>query len=233
MPPTIEIIPAILPASFKDLQKTLTRLQGVAPRVQVDVVDGVYAHAKTWPYKDSGTFETIVKEERGLPFWESLDYQFDLMIADPAAEIERYVSAGATQVVIHTNSPSAEAALQRMVDKRDEMGSYPVQVGVAVGVDTQPDVLEPFEAQFDFVQVMGIAREGRQGEPFNIHALYLLERLRARYPSLPLQVDGGVTKENVRQLVLAGATRLVVGSALWKEEDPGEAYRTLYTEANH
>ncbi len=228
----IEIIPAILPHSFKDLQEHVERLQGVAPRVQVDLVDGSYARGKTWPYRDHATFEKLVSEEHGLPHWERVDYQFDLMVADPAAQILDFIAAGATSVVLHARSETALQALQQIVDRRDQMGTFAVQAGVALGDKQQPDALEPFESQFDFVQVMGIDHEGKQGEAFDQHALYLVERVRARYPLVPIQVDGGVSPENALALVAAGATRLIVGSAIFKEEDPAAAYKELYNMVN-
>jgi pentose-5-phosphate-3-epimerase len=85
----------------------------------------------------------------------------------------------------------------------------------------------------DFVQVMGIDRIGRQGEPPDIHhrEIALVERLRRRYPSLTIQVDGGVAP-HVKELVRAGANRLIVGSAIVHAKNPGEVYKKLYTEAN-
>ncbi len=228
----VEILPAILPSSFADLQSHIELLQGVAPRVQVDVVDGHYAKGKTWPYRDHATFEKIVFQEHGLPAWEQVDYQFDLMINDPAAEIKNYVMAGATQVVLHARSTTALDALRSIVERRDEMGTFGVAAGIALGARSQPDDLEPFESQFDFIQVMGIEHEGKQGEPFDQHALYLIERLRARYPQSPIQVDGSVTEETIPKLVAAGATRLVVGHAIFTAEDPVAAYKQLYNVAN-
>ena len=67
---------------------------------------------------------------------------------------------------------------------------------------------------------------------YDVHALHLLERLRLRYPDLPLQVDGGVTLDNVHSIVKAGATRLVVGSAIFKTDDPITAIKELQAEAN-
>ncbi len=228
----VEIIPAILPGSFKDLQEHVELLQGVAPRVQVDIVDGHYAHGRTWPYRDHESFEKIVTEEHGLPSWDSVDYQFDLMVVDPAVEINNFVTAGATQLVLHSRSASTGAALQAIVDRRDQMGTFAVAAGIALPVRAQPDELEPFESQFDFVQVMGIEHEGKQGEPFDKHALFLIERVHARYPLLPIQVDGGVSEETIAELVAAGATRLVVGSAIFKADDPVAAYKALYNKAN-
>lgn len=228
----IEIIPAILPHSFADLQEHIDLLQGVAPRVQVDIVDGHYAHGKTWPYKDAATFEKLVNEEHGLPSWDAVDYQFDLMVVDPAQEVMRYVTAGATQLVLHARSATTLAALQALVDRRDEMGTFAVAAGIGLGSRSQPDELEPFESQFDFVQVMGIEHEGKQGQAFDKHALFLIERIRARYPLVPIQVDGGVTQETIPLLVAAGATRLVVGHAIFEASDPSAAYKELYNRAN-
>lgn len=231
----IEILPAIMPSSFKDLQEHIERLQGAAPRVQVDVVDGDYVYGKTWPYKDHASFATLVEEEHGLPQWDKIDYQFDLMVKHPEGVIKDYITVGATQLVLHAGAPGAQEALQQIVDRRDEMGVFSIAVGIALPAHGQLEDLASFEAQFDFVQVMGIDREGKQGEPFDKHyrAVYLLERLRQRYPLLPLQVDGGVTKELVPRLVQAGAQRLVCGSAIFKEDDPAAAYKELYTIANH
>lgn len=224
----IQIIPAVLPQSFKDLEVHLAPLKDSIRLAQVDIVDGHYAKGASWPYRDTATFEKIAKEERGLPFWDTIDFQFDLMIQHPDLVLKEYLDAGASHIVLHARSEGVEKALQLIVDMRtEEIGSFSVHGGMALGPNDQPDVLLPFEAQFDFVQVMGIDREGRQGEPFDKRALYLVERLRARYPKLPIQVDGGVTKENARELVAAGATGLVVGSAIVKADDPLAAYQAF------
>ena len=224
----IEIIPAVLPQSFKDLEAQLAPLAGTVRQAQVDVVDGRYARGKSWPYRDRASFERLVEQEHGLPFWDKIDFQFDLMINNPQLVLKEYIAAGASQLILHAASAGAEEALQMIVDMRtDEIGNFSVRAGIALGPQDQPDALEPFESQFDFVQVMGIDREGRQGEPFDKKALYLVERLRARYPKLPIQVDGGVSLQNARELVAAGASRLVVGSAIVKAEDPLAAYQEV------
>lgn len=228
----IEIIPAVLPRSWKELEEGLERVRGMTRRVQIDVVDGDFAHGKTWPYKDGDKFAAIVEQEHGLPFWEELDFEFDLMVADPAEAFMDYVHAGASRVVVHAASSTAVHAAQQLIDLNEESGAFSVQVGVALGAHQSPDDLEPFESQYDFVQVMGIDTVGKQGEPFSQKALFLLERLRHRYPLLPLQVDGGVRLDNVQQLVAAGATRLIAGSAIFGAPDAAAAYKELYNRAN-
>lgn len=228
----VEIIPAVLPHDYASLEEALGRLRGVARHVQVDIVDGYFAKGKTWPYRDGAKFAEIVQQEHGIPFWEELDFEFDLMVDDPAAVGLDYVKAGASRVIVHASSKTAKAAVDQLSGLRDEDESFRIELGIALGCLENPDGLEPFAEQFDFVQVMGIEHIGKQGEPLAQKAIYLLERLRHRYPSMPLQVDGGVRVENVERLVGAGATRLVSGSAIMGAEDPKAAYEALYNEAN-
>lgn len=228
----IDIIPAVLPQSWDELEAGLGRLRGVAKHVQIDIVDGHFVKHKTWPYRDGERFAGIVQQERGIPYWEEIDFEFDLMVADPAAAALDYVHAGASRLIIHAASKTAVPAIANLSSLRDDADGSGVLIGVALGCDEQPDALEPFELQFDFVQVMGIEHIGKQGEPLALKAIHLIERLRHRYPQLPIQVDGGVKLEHVARLVAAGATRLVAGSAILGAEDAKAAYEALYNEAN-
>lgn len=230
----IEIIPAILRKSFKDIERDLERVHGVAPRVQIDVVDGRFAHGATWPYHDRESFEKILAEEEGLPHWQDFDFEFDLMIEDPHLRVMDFVRAGASRVVIHADSHGAVEGLRKVADLREDdgRGAFSVSTGLALLPNMQPDVLDSFDTLYDYVQVMGIDHVGKQGQPFDDHALALIERLRRRYPDLPIQVDGGVSAEHIPALVRAGATSLIVGSAIFGADDAIAAYKALYTEAN-
>ncbi len=230
---SVEIIPAVLPKSFKDLEEHLGRVRGASTLAQVDVVDGRFARNRTWPYRDRSTFDTIVKEEQGLPFWDEFEFEFDLMIDNPHERVMDFVHAGASRIIVHAKAPGAVEALQLLADVReDDQGAFTVTTGLALMPDMQPDVLEQFDAIFDFVQVMGIDRVGFQGEAFNKRALYLVERLRRRYPNLQIQVDGAVGIDNAHALVKAGATRLIVGHAIFDADDPKAEMEKLTAEAN-
>lgn len=229
----IEIIPAILPKSFEDLEDKLgvlhsAGIQDVHKLVQIDVVDGHYASHKTWPYKDADTFEKIVSEESGLPLWEVFDFEFDLMVRNAKEVILDYVHAGASRIIVHAHAEGAYEALQALSDVRDtDDGPFTVKTGLALMSGDSPDVVQEFDGLYDFVQVMGVEHIGRQGEPFENKTLILVERLRHRYPDLPIQVDGGVSLEHVKALVDAGVTRLVVGSAIFTADNVREAYDAL------
>ena len=230
--PPIEIIPAVLVKRWDDLRQALEQVRSVAHKVQIDVVDGKFVHGKTWPYTDPDQFEEITREEAGMPFWEEIDFEFDLMLQYPDDELHKYVRAGASRIVLHLGSENIGEAFHRLISAREDEGGQGIAVGIAILPTTPIEALEPFEGQFDFVQVMGIEHVGKQGEPFDIHAQYLVERLHRRYPGLPLQVDGGVQLANARALVRAGAHRLIVGSAIFKSDDPAAAYNALVAEVN-
>ncbi len=228
-----EIIPAVLPHDFKALDEGIARAVGLGPMVQIDIVDGHYAKPKSWPYKDGAQFDRISAQEEGLPHWEQLDFEFDLMVNEPDKVVLDYVRAGAARIVVHAGAPGAGRALSALASLNErEGGANVVMAGVALGVDEHPDALLPLGDQFDYVQVMGIEHEGRQGEEMDPRIMTLIERLRRRYERLPIQVDGGVRLKHVRPLVAAGATRLVCGSAIFGADDPKAAYEALYNEVN-
>ena len=225
----IEIIPAILPHSFEELEDALSRLCGVTREVQLDVVDGHHAAAVTWPLdggKSRAQFERIAAQEEGLPFWEDFDFEVDLMLKDPLSALHAWTSAGVARIVIHADS---DCALEVAQAAREE---GVVGVGIALRCDAPPAALAPFHGLYDYVQVMGIATVGYQGQPPDERALALVRQLRALYPDLMIQVDGGVRKENIRALRDAGVNRLIVGSAILKSSDPARAIKELQSEAN-
>ena len=79
----------------------------------------------------------------------------------------------------------------------------------------------------DYVQFMGIARIGRQGQMFDRRVLEKVRTFHSQYPKIPIQVDGGVTLESGRALVALGVTNLISGSALLRAADPAVALANL------
>lgn len=225
----VEVIPAVLPKTFDDLERALGVIHAATAVVQIDVVDGEFAQTKTWPYGSNAHAEEVFSGGEGLPFWENLDFEFDLMVENPEQEALRFIAVGASRIVVHAANNRAYSALESLQEVRN--GDFQTQVGIALLPSASLEALEPFAGLYDYVQVMGIDTVGFQGQPFNAQALELLRTLRKQFPELPLQVDGGVTNERVSALVAAGATRLIVGSAVFNAPDPVAALEALYTQA--
>ncbi|HEX8993822.1 MAG TPA: hypothetical protein VF803_01065, partial [Candidatus Paceibacterota bacterium] len=214
-----------------DIEARLEQIRGSdVPLVQLDVVDGVYARNRTWPYTDAEgkeEFARIVSQEEGLPLWDDFDYEIDLMAAHPALEVEKWVDAGAVRVVVHLDADGAREALEKLRPYRGGDDSLGIKVGVALSSTASVDELLPIEGLYDFVQVMGIERVGFQGQSFDPRCAEVIKALRAKYPDLQIQVDGGVKEDNAHILTEAGANRLVVGGAIFGSLTPRRALEEL------
>ncbi|NQV88110.1 MAG: hypothetical protein HQ402_00955 [Parcubacteria group bacterium] len=218
-----EIIPAIMPDDFMDLKEKMSLVSGVVPLVQVDVMDGKFVTRKTWPYKDvpDPDFEAILAEDIGFPQWEELDFEVDLMISRSEDVWQDWVKAGAKRIIFHIESL---AEPERFLDEVRENSVSPdsifyVEIGLAIDIDTPNEILDPVISKADFVQCMGIATIGKQGEPFDERVLEKINDLRNKYPDLIISVDGGVNLETALPLIEAGANRLVAGSAIFLSDD--------------
>jgi ribulose-phosphate 3-epimerase len=110
---------------------------------------------------------------------------------------------------------------------RDIGGEKVVQLGLALNPDTPLDAILPYMEKIDFVQCMGIAKIGYQGQPFDDRVLERVNTIRIKYPNMPISIDGGVNHETAGLLKHAGATRLVAGSAIFGAEDIAAAIEEL------
>lgn len=211
------IIPAILPRSRDDLADKLLRLEGIVREVQIDIVDGKFAMPASWPYLNPG--EPAHDTRDPLPFLGSLRFEMDLMTEMPEDQIARWVNAGAHRITLHAES--TRRLPQLLEEFRTEYGhdkSFApglLSLGLAINLHTDISLIEPYLDECDYVQFMGIAEIGKQGEPFDKSVIMKIATFRKKYPDMPIQVDGGVSLETAPALLSAGVSRLIVGSDLW------------------
>ncbi len=228
----IEIIPAILPNDLDDLRDHMAKVSGLVPLVQIDICDGKFVPSKSWPYIKGGIeeFARIKAEDEGFPFWDSLDFEVDMMIRKPEEVVHNWVMAGAKRLILHIES--APDILKTIEDLRGEYGTakeeaFGLEIGVALDIKTPNEevykildmVDEDGNSIIDFVQFMGIDNVGFQGQEFNDQVLEKISDLRGNYPEIPISVDGGVSFDNAADLISAGATRLISGSTIFESGD--------------
>lgn len=215
------IVPAILPTSREDLDARLLRLHGVTDHVQVDIVDGRFVTPASWPYAQHEDVQKLTEES--LPELGSFRFEIDLMTEEPEKAIGPWIRAGATRITVHAETTRKLPELIRNFqvtyghDKNFAPGL--IAFGLAVNLATDTSLIEPYLEHCDYVQFMGIARIGKQGEPFSADVIPKIHTFHRKYPDMPIQVDGGVSRSSAQRLIEAGASRLVVGSALWNAPD--------------
>jgi ribulose-phosphate 3-epimerase len=224
----VEIIPAIMPESFSDLETKLALVAGHVSSVQLDIMDGDFVPPKTWPYVNgSNFFGPLLSESQGLPYWDKLDFEIDLMVSNPEKVIDDWITAGAARIIVHIESSQD---LRETVRKFRERFAYPVrgekadiELGLALNIITPTDVILPYLEDIDFVQFMGIDRIGYQGEVFDENVIDKIRQFHNNHPEVVISIDGGVSIENAKELVDAGAKRLVSGSAIFESDNIVEA----------
>lgn len=232
----IDIIPAIMPDTYNDLVEKATRVKGVLPLAQIDIMDGIFVGSKSWPYRTAGEandmhFLAMKNQEETLPFFDELDYEIDLMIAEPEKHIDEWLPLGASRLIFHIESiKDLKLFFEHdffLEGAREIGGQTVIEVGLAIDPATPLEKIETYIEKVDFIQCMGIAKIGYQGEPFDERVLEHINALRIKYPNLAISVDGGVNAESAPLLRAAGANRLVSGSAIFRSENMAEAIAQL------
>lgn len=218
----MEIIPAILPKNFQEIEEKIELIKGLSRVVQIDICDGKFVPTITWPYwKADENFEAILREERGMPEWESFDYQFDLMINEPSADDARkWLSAGATSIILHLESSKD---LNQAIDVLKDL----VEIGIAINNTSNSDDLNKYIDRIQFVQIMGIRKAGFQGQKFETSTLDKVKEIKTKFPDLKVQIDGGVNIDNALLLKNVGADRVVAGSAIFQSSDVVDTFEKI------
>lgn len=208
----IEIIPAILPKDFDEIVEKVSLVKSLAKTVQIDICDGRFVQSMTWPYENNnGEFEKIVNEDEGMPEWQYIDYEFDLMVNNPEEIVDKWVLAGASRIVLH-------AEVKGDIKKAIEILKDRVEIGLALNVETPIEEIGKY-GEIDFIQLMGIDNVGFQGQEFDIGVIEKVKEVKKSYPNYPVSMDGGVSLDNALQLIQAGVNRLVIGSNIFESKD--------------
>jgi ribulose-phosphate 3-epimerase len=216
-PGTVE--PSIYAADFARLGEQLEILIDAGARVfHFDVGDGHFIAEITIGPVVLRSIADLVHERGGV-----LDCH--LMVSQPERHFESIRSAGGDSVTFHVEAvddPQPVAARAR------ELG---LGVGIAFNPETEVERAAAAAEGMDLALCMSI-HPGLSGQAFMPEALDRIRELRSSVPeTVFVQVDGGISAENVTDVRAAGADLLVAGSAVFWQSDPATAYLGLTTKA--
>lgn len=224
-----EIIPAILPESFEDLEEKLSLVSDRVKMVHIDATNSTLTPESSWPYKNkSEEFERIKNEEDGFPFWENLNFEAHLMMNDPETHLEDWIRVGAERIIIQAegfkDSETLIKTLKEFRNRFDISNTYVgTEIGLAVSLETPLESIYQYVTETDFIHLMSIDEIGKQGHQFNQDVITKIHELKERYPNTIISVDGGITLQIAEDLIEVGVDRIIVGSAIFGNEDPEEA----------
>lgn len=205
---TIKIAPSILSADFSKMgEEVLSLEQSGADLVHCDVMDGVFVNNITFGIKMVEDLRKITK----------LPLDCHLMIVHPEKYVERFAKAGADIITVHY-----EACRDNLKEVLELIKSTGVKCGAVINPDTPVSAIEEVIPLCDMVLVMSVF-PGFGGQKFIPETLDKLRLVRKIVDGLDkeidVQIDGGVTKDNVAEIKAAGANVIVAGSAVFKAAD--------------
>lgn len=212
----IKISPSILSADFSKMGEEVRSLQmGGADMIHCDVMDGVFVNNITFGIKMVEDLHKIT----------SLPLDCHLMIVNPEKYVERFAKAGADIITVHY-----EACQDNLEDVLKLIKSTGVRCGAVINPATPVEKIEKVIPLCDMVLVMSVV-PGFGGQKFIEGSLEKLRQVKAIVDKLgkqiDIQIDGGVTPENVALVKEAGANVIVAGNTIFKAENRAECIAKL------
>ena len=204
-----EIIPSVNVPTFEEAQEQIARVEPYVLWCHLDVTDGVFSKHLTWhDPADLSRLET------------KLDIEVHLMVEEPEKVIEQWLVQPIKRVIVHLEAMTDPAAI---IKKCHDAG---IETGFAIKPGTPVSLLDSWLEKLDMAVLLRV-QPGASGQLMQSEMLGEIAHVRKACPGCIIEVDGGVSVDNAKRAVDAGANLLVAGEAIFSSPFMGEAVEKL------
>jgi ribulose-phosphate 3-epimerase len=204
----VEVIPGLLEADLAAIGAKLKQVEPFVRWVQIDLADGDLVPNRS--FSDVAALAQLRSPT---------NLELHLMVRHPLAFLAPGLEGGIKRFLAQVEGEGIETFLQ-------ECRRCGVEAGLALGMRSPVEMVEPWLDQVDEILVMSV-QEGFSGQDFQRAALEKILRIRREHPTLPIAVDGGINPQTAALAAMAGAQRLVATSALFGHPPLEHAIRRL------
>ena len=208
------VAPSMLSADFLHLEKDIDMVNRHADLFHLDIMDGVFVPNISYGFP--------VVEAMARKAEKPLDVH--LMIVQPERYVERFAAAGADMLSFHLNATDDPSSVLAQIRRCG------MKAGLVINPDLPVESLFPYVKECDFMMLMGVYA-GFGGQKYIPETTARLRRLKdeilRQEADVSLEVDGGVTLGNIKEIADAGVDIAVAGSTVFKAEDPARVIEEL------
>jgi ribulose-phosphate 3-epimerase len=211
----IKLSPSILSADFANLESEIKKIEvsGV-DYIHVDVIDGVFAPNITMGIPTVKALKKITK----------IPLDVHLMIVEPEKHIDAFIEAGADLITFHIEATNHAERLLRYIKSKG------IKSGISYNPQTPLTSIYNLIGAFDLVLIMSVnpGFSAQKLIPSCLDKLTELKNLKAKTgENFIIELDGGVSADNIAECYKKGAELIVAGNAVFGQKDPANAVRTL------
>ena len=202
----MDIFPTILTDKLDDLLKMVRQAEGFAKFIQIDVMDGIFVPSKSFSLEELGELHA------------NLSCELHLMVKEPVDYIDSLNWDCLKRIIFHFEATSEP---EKVISAIQAKG---LQAGMAVNPETTFKEFDFLMPKVDSILFLSVD-PGHYGSSYRPEVLEKIKEVRKAYPDKTLGIDGGVSLDNLEDIMDAQVNYASVGSRIFRHEDPSESYQ--------